>query len=124
MLLEALKELCDVLEIKPDSVEQRSCINLMESAACVHTASLDKVFTQSWKHQKASLCKRYRSTFHITKIKARSGVAHAHMTVVPSPVRPCRLMPLQGCLMKAPQPWYRNACTHICKLMTTWWVSR
>ena len=43
MLLEVLKELCKVLEIKPDSVEQRSCISLMEGAACVHTASLDKV---------------------------------------------------------------------------------
>ncbi len=43
MLLEVLKELCKVLEIKPDSVEQRSCISLMESAACIHTASLDKV---------------------------------------------------------------------------------
>ncbi len=42
-LLEVLKELCKVLEIKPDSVEQRSSISLMESAACVHTASLDKV---------------------------------------------------------------------------------
>lgn len=47
MLLEVLKELCGVLEIKPDSMEQRSCISLMESAACVHTASLDKVTTQS-----------------------------------------------------------------------------
>lgn len=43
MLLEVLKELCEVLEIKPDSAEQRSCISLMESAACIHTASLDKV---------------------------------------------------------------------------------
>jgi hypothetical protein len=43
MLLEVLKDLCEVLEIKPDSVEQRSCISLMESAACIHTASLDKV---------------------------------------------------------------------------------
>ena len=42
MLLEVLKELCNVLDIKPDSVEQRSCISLMETA-CVHTASLDKV---------------------------------------------------------------------------------
>ena len=48
MLLESLKELCDVLEIKPDSMEQRSCISLMESAACVHTASLDKVTMQFW----------------------------------------------------------------------------
>jgi hypothetical protein len=43
MLLEVLKDLCEVLEIKPDSGEQRSCISLMESAACIHTASLDKV---------------------------------------------------------------------------------
>ncbi|CAL5229870.1 g13281 [Coccomyxa viridis] len=42
-LLGILKNLCNVLEIKPDSVEQRSCISLIESAACVHTASLDKV---------------------------------------------------------------------------------
>ena len=42
-LLETLKELCAALEIRPDSVEQRSCISLMESAACVHIASLEKV---------------------------------------------------------------------------------
>ena len=46
MLLQTLKELCGVLDIKPDSVEQRNCISLMESAACVHTASLDKVDMQ------------------------------------------------------------------------------
>ena len=45
-LLETLKELCSALEIRPDSVEQRSCINLMDSAACVHTASLEKARTQ------------------------------------------------------------------------------
>jgi hypothetical protein len=31
MLLEVLKGLCGVLEVKPDSVEQRSCISLMDS---------------------------------------------------------------------------------------------
>lgn len=34
-----------MLDIKPDSVEQSSCMHLMESAACVHTASHDKVRT-------------------------------------------------------------------------------
>ena len=31
MLLEVLKGLCDVLEVKPGSVEQRSCISLIDS---------------------------------------------------------------------------------------------
>lgn len=31
MLLEVLKELYEVLEVKPDSMEQRSCISLMGS---------------------------------------------------------------------------------------------
>ena len=44
-LLETLKELCAALEIRPDSVEQRSCISLLESAACIHIASLEKVRT-------------------------------------------------------------------------------
>jgi len=39
MLLEELKELCDVLEIMPDCMEQRDCINPMESAGCVHTGT-------------------------------------------------------------------------------------
>ena len=46
-LLETLKELCAALEIRPDSVEQRSCVSLMESAACVHIASLEKACTQA-----------------------------------------------------------------------------
>ena len=46
-LLETLKELCAALEIRPDSVEQRSCISLMESAACVHITSLEKACTQT-----------------------------------------------------------------------------
>ena len=46
-LLETLKELCAALEIRPDSVEQRSCIRLMESAACVHITSLEKACTQA-----------------------------------------------------------------------------
>ena len=46
-LLETLKELCAALEIRPDSVEQRSCISLMESAACVHVTSLGKACTQA-----------------------------------------------------------------------------
>ena len=46
-LLETLKELCAALEIRPDSVEQRSCISLMESAACVHVTSLEKACTQA-----------------------------------------------------------------------------
>ena len=31
MLLEVLKELCEGPEVKPDSMEQRSCISLMGS---------------------------------------------------------------------------------------------
>ena len=46
-LLETLKELCHALEIRPDSVEQRSCISLMDSAACVHIASLEKARIQA-----------------------------------------------------------------------------
>ena len=36
MLLEVLKELCDV-DIMPNCMEQRDCTNPMDSAACVYT---------------------------------------------------------------------------------------
>ena len=117
MLLETLKELCGVLDVKPDSVEQRSCISLMESAACVHTASLDKVNMQPCCPPRRSQCGNAPHLLQIPDIPAVSTHAHAHTAGAPcSPTKVAqwtdaiqRLLPLlkwstTSKLLHPPQP--------------------